>query len=476
MSVSASASVPSRSADNRSVIYIIGTIAALAGLLFGMDIGVISGALPFIKKAFHISDLVQEFIVSGMMLGAALGAAVAGRLSRRYGRKITLGVSGCVFIFGAIGCALSWSPEALIAARIVLGVAVGISSYIAPIYLSEIAPERIRGTLISFYQLMIMGGIFLAYLINVAFSYSGGWRWMLGVIAIPAAVMVLGMLVLPRSPRWLADSRRDDEARDVLMRLRGGDRDRVDREMAQIREATRVSRAGWQLFRANSNFRRSAGLGMLLQFMQQFTGANVILYYAPRILKLAGYASKAEQLWGTVLIGLVMTLATLLAITFVDRVGRKPLLYIGFVVMGVCMTLLGVLYAHGLQSDSAKYIALALLGIFVISYAMSAAPMVWILCSEIQPLKGRDFGVACSTVTNWVANMIIGATFLSLLDTLGNAPTFWLYAALNFLFIVFTLLLIPETKGISLEAIEHNLMNGRALRRIGDREAETFTG
>ncbi|RJS93017.1 sugar porter family MFS transporter [Salinisphaera sp. Q1T1-3] len=452
---------------DRSIIYIIGAIAALAGLLFGMDIGVISGALPFIEKAFQISDFTQEIIVSSMMFGAAFGAAFSGWLSRRFGRKSTLGVSGAVFVVGALASAIAWSPEALIFARIVLGLAVGISSYIAPVYLSEIAPERIRGTLISFYQLMIMGGILLAYLVNAVFSYSGGWRWMLGVIAIPGVLMVLGMLVLPRSPRWLTNSRREDEARDVLMRLRGGDADSVDAEMSRIREASRIKRAGWHLFRENRNFRRSVGLGMLLQFMQQFTGANVILYYAPRILELAGYASATEQLWGTVLIGLVMTLATIFAIVYVDRLGRKPLLYIGFAVMGTCMVLLGVLYAHGLDGAFTKYFALSLLGAFVISYAMSAAPMVWILCSEIQPLQGREFGVACSTVTNWVANMIIGATFLSLLNGLGNAPTFWLYAGLNFVFIIFTLALIPETKGISLENIEKNLMSGRPLRTIG---------
>ncbi|RKR06789.1 SP family galactose:H+ symporter-like MFS transporter [Kushneria sinocarnis] len=457
-------------ADDRKampVVYVIGAIAALAGLLFGMDIGVISGALPFIEQEFNISDRIQEIIVSSMMFGAAFGAAGGGFFSRRFGRKLTLAVSGIIFIIGALTSALAWSPEALIGARIVLGIAVGISSYIAPIYLSEIAPERIRGTLISFYQLMIMGGILVAYLSNAAFSYSGGWRWMLGVIAIPAVLLVLGMIVLPRSPRWLASSQRDEEARSVLMRLRGNDREQVDAELGRIRESLNVSDAGWKLFRSNSNFRRSVGLGMVLQFMQQFTGANVILYYAPRILGLAGYDSSTEQLWGTVIIGLVMTLATFIAIGFVDRAGRKPLLYIGFTVMGICMVLLGGLYEYGLESAFAKYFALSLLGAFVISYAMSAAPMVWILCSEIQPLKGRDFGVACSTVTNWVANMIIGATFLTLLNTLGNAHTFWLYAGLNFVFIILTLALLPETKGISLERIEQNLMAGRALRRIG---------
>ncbi|AWN16840.1 sugar porter family MFS transporter [Salinisphaera sp. LB1] len=456
------------STQQRSTIYIIATIAALAGLLFGMDIGIISGALPWIKKTFHIGDVTQEFIVSSMMLGAASGATASGWLSRKFGRKVTLTVSGTVYILGAIGCALAVSPAMLIATRVVLGLAVGISSYIAPVYLSEIAPERIRGTLISFYQLMIMGGIFVAYLVDAGFNYPGGWRWMLGVIAIPAAIMVLGMYILPRSPRWLANNQRRDKARNVLMRLRQ-DEETVDAEMARIQQSTERNNEGWQLFREDRNFRRSVGLGMLLQFMQQFTGANVILYYAPHILKMAGYSSSNEQMWGTVLIGLVMTLATLIAITFVDRVGRKPLLYIGFTVMGACMALLGVLYAIGLQSHPLlQYGALGFLAIFVISYAMSAAPMVWILCSEIQPLKGRDFGVACSTVTNWLSNFVIGVTFLSLLNVLGNANTFWLYAALNFLFILFTLLLIPETKGVSLEQIENNLFDGNRLRALGE--------
>ncbi|RJS92399.1 sugar porter family MFS transporter [Salinisphaera sp. Q1T1-3] len=458
---------PERTPAARGTIWTIGFVAALAGLLFGMDIGVISGALPLIKDAFAISDFMQEMIVSAMMLGAAIGAAGSGTISRRYGRRRTLLISGLVFALGAIACALSWSPGALVGARILLGIAVGMSSYIAPIYLSEIAPEYIRGRLISFYQLMIMGGILAAYLVNAVFVDLGGWRLMLGVIALPALAMVIGMAALPRSPRWLMDSGHEHEARQVLAQLRGDDARRIDAEIDLIRKSANLSEAGWSLFKRNRNFRRSTGLGMLLQFMQQFTGANVILYYAPHILELAGYASAREQLWGTVLIGLLMTLATFIAIGFVDRLGRKPLLYTGFSVMGICMVLLGTLYEYGLDSASAQYVAIGLLCLFVISYAMSAAPMVWILCSEIQPLKGRDFGVTCSTVTNWVSNMVIGATFLTLLNVAGNAGTFGLYAALNFLFIVFTLLLIPETKGISLERIEENLMAGKPLRRIG---------
>ncbi|WP_299261415.1 sugar porter family MFS transporter [uncultured Kushneria sp.] len=468
-SMTAASNEPGRriTRPSMSTVYMIGGVAALAGLLFGMDIGVISGALPFIEQDFGVSDRQQEIIVSVMMLGAALGACASGTLSRKMGRKLTLTVSGLIFVAGALLSALAVSPDMLIVARLVLGVAVGISSYVAPIYLSEIAPEHIRGRLISFYQLMIMGGILLAYLTNTLFSYTGNWRGMLGVIAIPGVLLLLGMFFLPRSPRWLASSGRLDEARGVLMRLRGQGEASVDEEMSRIRDSLKTGASGWKLFKRNPNFRRSTGLGITLQFMQQFTGANVILYYAPRILEMAGFDNASEQLWGTVVIGLVMTLATLIAVGLVDRLGRKPLLYTGFTIMGLCMLLLGVLFEYGLEGAMTQYLALGLLGTFVVSYAMSAAPMVWILCSEIQPLKGRDFGVACSTVTNWVANMIIGATFLTLINVLGNAVTFWLYAALNFVFIAVTLQLVPETRGVALERIEQALMAGRRLRSIG---------
>ncbi len=449
------------------IIYITGPIAALAGLLFGMDIGIISGALPLIAKTFQATNVTQEFVVSAMMLGAALGAAGGGWISYRFGRRLTLLVSGLVFLLGALGCALATSAGMLIGMRAVLGVAVGISSYIAPIYLSEISPERSRGALISSYQLAIMLGILIAYLVDAGFSYSGNWRFMLGSMAVPAVILVLTMSFLPASPRWLMSKDRDKEAHDVLLKLRQNDVDVVQRELVAIRRSMEVASNGFRLFRKNANFRRSTFLGMLLQAMQQFTGANVILYYAPKILGLAGIATGTDRMWGTVAIGALMTLATFIAVTQVDRVGRKPLLYIGYSVMGACMLGMGVLFTVGLGTSFSAGIAMALLIAFVISYAMSAAPVIWILCSEIQPLKGRDFGVACSTVTNWVSNFIIGATFLSLLTALGTGHTFWIYAGLNFLFIVLVYQLLPETKGVPLESIERKLMAGMRLRDTG---------
>jgi MFS transporter, SP family, galactose:H+ symporter len=449
------------------IIYIAGPIAALSGLLFGMDIGIISGALPLIAKAFRASDVIQEFVVSAMMLGAALGAISGGWLSHRYGRRVTLLISGVIFVAGAIGCASAESAYTLIGMRVILGIAVGISSYITPIYLSEISPERSRGALISSYQLAIMVGILVAYLIDAGLSYSGNWRLMLGSMAPLAAILVVTMFFLPTSPRWLMSKGRDDEALGVMLKLRQNDVKVAQAELAAIRLSLQVDGNGFTLFRMNKNFRRSTFLGMLLQFMQQFTGANVILYYAPKILGLAGIATGSDRMWGTVAIGVLMALATFIAVSQVDRMGRKPLLYIGYAVMGACMLGMGVLFTVGMGTVFSAGIAIALLIAFVISYAMSAAPVIWILCSEIQPLNGRDFGVSCSTVTNWVSNFIVGATFLSLLTTLGTGKTFCMYAALNFLFIVLVYLLLPETKGVTLENIERKLMSGVRLCNIG---------
>ncbi|WP_277269352.1 MFS transporter, partial [Pantoea septica] len=204
-----------------------------------------------------------------------------------------------------------------------------------------------------------------------------------------------------------------------------------------------------------------------LQVMQQFTGMNVIMYYAPKIFEIAGFTNTTEQMWGTVIVGLVNVLATFIAIGLVDRWGRKPTLILGFLVMAAGMGVLGTMLHMGIHSQGAQYFAIAMLLMFIVGFAMSAGPLIWVLCSEIQPLKGRDFGITVSTATNWIANMIVGATFLTMLNTLGNANTFWVYALLNVFFIVLTLMLIPETKNVSLEHIERNLMSGKKLRDIG---------
>jgi SP family galactose:H+ symporter-like MFS transporter len=258
---------------------------------------------------------------------------------------------------------------------------------------------------------------------------------------------------------------RKQQALEVLHKLRGNE-EVIQQEVREIEEQLRIPQRGWQLFKENSNFRRSVGLGVLLQVVQQFTGMNVVMYYAPRIFEGMGYNTQA-QMWFTAAVGLTNVLATFIAIFLVDRWGRKPILYTGFVVMAVGMGVVGTMMNMGTLSHGQQTFTVAMLLIFIVGFAMSAGPLIWTLCSEVQPLKGRDFGIGCSTFTNWIANMIVGATFLTLLNVIGNAATFWLYGALNAFFILLVFWLVPETKGTTLEHIERNLMSGKPLRDIG---------
>jgi SP family galactose:H+ symporter-like MFS transporter len=258
---------------------------------------------------------------------------------------------------------------------------------------------------------------------------------------------------------------RKSEAVEVLHRLRA-DPDVVSTEVADIEAQLKIPQRGMKMFLNNSNFRRSVGLGVLLQFVQQLTGMNVVMYYAPRIFQDMGYALSA-QMWFTAAVGLTNVLATFIAIAFVDRLGRKPILYIGFCVMAIGLGLVGLMMHLGITSHVEQLFTVIMLLIFIVGFAMSAGPLIWILCSEVQPLQGRDFGIGVSTVANWVGNFIVGATFLSLLNHFGHANTFWLYSGLNVLFILITFALIPETKGVTLEHIERDLMAGKSLKMLG---------
>jgi SP family galactose:H+ symporter-like MFS transporter len=486
------------------IVYFIGLTAALAGLLFGLDIGVISGAQLYIQKDFKVSDQMIELIVSALLWGAVLGALSSGILSNKLGRRRTLLLSALLFAVGSIICAFAPSAHFLIGARFVLGIAVGVASFTAPLYLAEIAPQSVRGAMISMYQLMITIGILVAFLSDTFFASKADaegataamaesrdmaqwfdvhlqhvfdasrseevWRWMLGIIAIPAVFMFIGVLFLPESPRWLFLNGLHDRAVDVFKRLHMDDAE-IATEVKEIEESVKVPQKGLQLFLQNRNFRRAVFLGVGLQVVQQLTGINVIMYYAPRIFEMAGFASTTQQMWGTVVVGITNVLATFIAIAFVDRLGRKPIMYAGFVVMGTALLTVGTIF-HLIENPSMHnpglaYPAAFALLLFIVGFAMSAGPIIWVLCSEIYPLSGRDFGITCSTGTNWIANAIVGMTFLTLVGGIGAGNTFLLYGALNVVFIVVFIFFVPETKGVSLEKIEANLLAGKRLREIG---------
>jgi len=450
-------------------------------LLFGLDVGVISGALDFIKKEFMPDlDPVQadsraEFVVSALLWGAVAGTLISGFLSSKFGRRKTILVSAVVFVAGALACAFSPDEHFLIAARFLLGIGVGVASFTAPLYLSEISPQSVRGSMISMYQLMITIGILLAFVSDTWLATyatfdgttGGHWRIMLGIIAIPAAIMFAGVFFLPESPRWLFLNGFREAATGVFRRMKLDDAE-IAAEVREIEDSAKIRQSGWSLFKENGNFRRAIALGIGLQVIQQLTGINVIMYYAPRIFSLAGFGDPTEQMWGTVVVGITNVLATFIAIAFVDRLGRKPIMYAGFVTMGAAMVTVGSLFNTGIdQHPSLGYPAIVALLIFIVGFAMSAGPIIWVICSEIYPLSGRDLGVTCSTTTNWVVNAIVGQTFLTLINTIGGGNTFLLYGGMNVLFIIFFILLVPETKGVSLEHIERNLMSGKKLREIG---------
>lgn len=467
-------------AGYKPVVYVVGFIGALSGLLFGLDVGVISGALPNIAKHFHASTIQQELVVSALLWGAVAGTLLSGSLSRKFGRKVTLSIAAVVFSVGSLLCSVSTTVEILIACRLFLGLAVGVASFTAPLYLAEIAPRGIRGGMISCYQLMITIGIVIAYLSDTYFGIyaslqgvvGGHWRIMLGIISIPAMFLFLGVCFLPRSPRWLLLRGRGEEAKDVIRRMRST-REEAELEYAEIEESLKIKQSGWDLFRTNKFFRKAIFMGIGLQVIQQLTGINVVIYYAPSIFKVAGFVSSVEQMWGTMIVGLVNVFSTFIAIGLVDRWGRKPIMYTGFVVMGISMCIVGLAMpshaaiAAGTHPPAMAFVSIAALITFIIGFAASAGPIIWVICSEIYPLSGRDFGITCSTATNWIVNGIVGLTFLSMLRGLGALTTFLFYGSLEVLFIIFFILFVPETKGISLEKIAGNLMAGKRLRDIG---------
>ncbi|AOX16479.1 sugar porter family MFS transporter [Kozakia baliensis] len=456
----------SQDASTTTRATILGVVAALAGLMFGLDTGVVSGALPFIAQDFHTSARMQEWIVSSMMAGAAFGSLIAGSISTRFGRTGAMMGAAALFLLGTFVCTFAPSPAYLICGRVFLGLAVGVAAFAAPLYISEITVESARGAMISFYQLMVTLGIFLAFVSDGFFSHGGHWRWMLGVMTVPATLFMISVLFLPHSPRWLAMKQREGQALKVLRLLRS-DEEVAQAELASIEaRLNRDTGAGWNLFRREPNFRRSVMLGIILQVMQQLTGINVLMYYAPRVFQAAHFGTSAA-VWATTLVGLINMAATGVAIVFVDRWGRRPLLMLSCAIAAISMAGVGILLAIGGDSLGIQIGLVGFVLLFVAGFAIGEGPLVWTLCSEVQPTRGRDFGIGCSTVTNWAANWLISNTFLTLMATLGSSGTFLLFAAFNALFIVITLTFVPETRDVSLEAIETNLFAGKRLRDLG---------
>jgi sugar porter (SP) family MFS transporter len=429
----------------------VSAISALAGLLFGYDTGVISGAILFVRKDFLLSTFQEEIVVSAVLLGAVAGAAFGGKLADVLGRRKLLIQVAILFVIGAIGTALAPSPTLLAIGRVVVGVAIGIASFTAPLYISEVSPPAIRGKLVSLNQLMITLGIVVSYLADYGLADKEAWRWMFGLAAIPALILLIGLFFVPESPRWLMGRSQEDHARSVLQRIReSGD---VSTELAEIKADLSLQEGSWREL-LNPALRRPLIIGIGLAIFQQFTGINTVIYYAPTIFQVAGLHSASAAILATVGVGVVNVLLTIVALRMLDRVGRRPLLLYGLVGMVISLGVLGGAFLLASSSPIVAWLAVISLAVYVACFAVGLGPVFWLLISEIYPLKIRGRAMGVATMMNWGSNLIVALTFLSLLHSLGRSATFWLYAVIGIIAWFFVYRLVPETKGRTLEQID----------------------
>jgi len=435
----------------RRYVIVAAGVAAMAGLLFGHDTGVISGALLYLKKDFNLSSTMQEVVTASVLGGAVIGAAISGVISDALGRRRVILVMAVAFTIGSAGEALAGNLAWLIGFRTLVGMAIGVASFVAPMYNAEIAPRKIRGSLVSYNQLAITSGILAAYLLNDLFAPSGNWRAMFAVGIVPAVALGIGMLFLPESPRWLVDHGREDEARAILKRIHS-DED-GEGQVETIRESLRKQhRAGWApLFRRPLSVALWIGIGLAV--VQQVTGINTVIYYAPTIFKFAGIKSSAAAIWATTGVGVVNVGMTIVAVWLVDRAGRRPLLLGGLAGMVVGLTALGLGFELGAGAGWLSTMTAASLMFYVAAFAIGLGPVFWLLISEIYPLRVRGRAMSLATIGNWGSNLLVTVTFLSISKAIGKGPTFWSFAGISVLGFLFCYLAVPETKHRSLEDI-----------------------
>jgi len=445
-------------------VLLISVIAATGGLLFGFDTGVISGALPFLKQYWNLTNSSIELITTTVLIGAVAGAVTSGRLSDVLGRKKMIIINAIVFSVGAIGCAYAPGAAVLIVMRIVIGFAIGITSYVVPMYIAEISPKRARGALVTLNQLMITIGILVSYITDYLLSNDANpqsWRWMFLVGFLPALVLLIGMIFLPETPRWLISKGRREEGKAVLLKVE--DRAIVDQTLAEldkeIKEERKQSSDWKEVF--SPWLRAPLIITVGIFFFQQFSGVNTIIYYSPIIFKMAGIVSNTGSILPAIIIGAVNVAACFVSILLLDKVGRRKLYLIGISGMVPSLALLGACFYFKEQlGASLPVFAVLSIVCFIIFIAISLAPLGWLLISEVFPLNVRGVGMSIGSLSHWGFNAIIAFTFLKLVNSLGVDMTFWLYALVCLAGLFWGYYYIPETKGRSLEEIEQHWREG----------------
>ncbi len=431
--------------------YRVCAVAAVAGLLFGFDIAVINGAIVFLRDQFHLTDFETEFAASSLLFGCIAGAAVAGWLTDRYGRRRILSLSALLFAFSSAGAAVPRTFFEFGMARFAGGIAIGVASMLAPLYIAEVSPSRIRGRLVSFNQMAIVTGILVAYLINWMLSFAGsaGWRWMFATAIVPSLGFYFGLLLVPESPRWLVEQLREQEALKVLERIEGENAPTV---LAEIKESVSRETGALRDLLAPA-LRRPMFLVISLAILQQITGINTVLFYGSMIWEREfGGHNYSTAIAANVTVGLMNFLATLVALWLIDRVGRRPLLMFSSACMAFCQLMLGFAF---LLEPPPKFLVLGCMLLCAAAFAVGLGPGTWVLMAELFPTRLRGRAMSVANMSLWMASFALTATFLSLAHAITITGAFCLYSAMCVLTFLLVWRVAPETKGRSLEEIEN---------------------
>ncbi|SHE35640.1 MFS transporter, SP family, arabinose:H+ symporter [Arenibacter palladensis] len=440
---------------NMKYVYLVTTVAALGGLLFGYDTAVIAGAIGFLQSKFELSSAMTGWAASSAIWGCLFGAMFAGYASDKLGRKKVLLATAILFSLSAIGSALPNNLTQFVTARFIGGLGVGAASMLSPLYISEIAPAKLRGMLVSLYQLAIVLGINFVYFVNLKIANVGteawniemGWRYMLGSEIIPALLFFILLFLVPESPRWLTLNGKEDEAATILEKVNGKEEGR--QILNEIKETIRAEKGTLKELFA-TKFRRALIIGLVLALFSQITGINAIIYYAPEIFRDIGFGTDSA-LQQTVIIGFVNTIFTFVAIYFIDRMGRRTLLLLGLSGMIICLLGTGLVFYFG--HSSSLWTLIFILG-FIASFASSLGPIPWVIMSEIFPTKIRGLAMSFATMTLWLGVVAITQFTPIMLENLGGAYTFWTFMANAVFLLIFVYKRVPETKGRTLEEIE----------------------
>lgn len=464
----------------------IASIAATGGLLFGFDTGVISGAIPFLQDYFDLTDSQIENITALGLIGAVVGALFTGSLTDYLGRRKVILASAFVFATGAVWTGLAPTVTQLMISRFYLGLAIGVSSFAVPLYISEISPTKIRGTLVSMFQLLITVGILAAYLSDRALADNSNpesWRPMLWVGVFPALILFIGMFFLPETPRWLMSKGRENESRKVLSKIEFPEF--IEKSMQEMKDqiALEALQVGWkEIFKPW--LRNALIIAIGIMFFQQFVGINTVIYYSPKIFLAAGFEGKEAAIAASVIVGVVNVLFTIVSLFIIDRLGRRKLYFLGVTGIALALILMGLGFM--IEGASKWFLVISML-VYIAFFAISLGPLGWLIITEVFPTRVRGLGSSIGSLSNWGFNTLVVWTFFKMASAIGNAKdvvvpegsdlssvcpscvgsVFWIFAAVAIIGLIWGYYYIPETKGITLEEIEEHWRNGKRPKELG---------